>query len=82
MRLILSSKKRAECVNVELTRNLLRDPAEDTPDVAKLSFINECSDWWKANLSKTTVMPSPSRSDIVSIQVTEQDKDTFETVSP
>ena len=72
MRLILSTKKSTESVNVELNAHLAEDRSESTPDAPKLSFIKECSQWWKANCSKTAVSSSPSRSEIISIEVTEQ----------
>ena len=72
MRLMLSSKKSTESVNLELNAHLAEDRSESTPDAPKLSFIKECSQWWKANCSKTAVSSSPSRSEIISIEVTEQ----------
>ena len=65
MRLILSTRKNVESVNLNLNTNL--------PEASKSPFIKDCSQWWKANLSKTSVLPpSPSRSEIIKVQINEQ----------
>ena len=69
MRLIVSTKKSVESVNLELNP-ILR---QDRP---KSSFIKECSEWWKTKLSEDAVLPGPSRSEIVTIEVKEQEAET------
>ncbi|XP_028405565.1 sacsin-like [Dendronephthya gigantea] len=72
MRLMFSAKKNILSVNLELP-NIHQGQPEKKPDVPKLSFLKECSDWWKVKLSKGTVVPSPSRSEIISMEVRYQE---------
>ena len=65
MRLILSTVKCVESINLEQDCDLTK--------TLQLPFIKECSEWWKTNLSKTAASPSPSRSEMVTIQVKEQE---------
>ena len=69
MRQILSTKKNVEFVNLETSPNV----EQVTSGVSKNAFIKECSEWWKVNLSNNAVLPSPSRSEVVSIHITETD---------
>ena len=69
MRLILSAKKNVESVNLEASTNVQLG----TFGVSRNAFIKECSEWWKANLLNDSVLPSPSRSEVVSIHITETD---------
>ena len=74
MRLILSTKKNVESVNLEASTNVQLD----TFGVSRNAFIKECSEWWKANLLNDAVLPSPSRSEVVSIHITETDTKRYE----
>ena len=69
MRQILSTKKNVEFVNLETSPNV----EQVTSGVSKKAFIKECSEWWKASLLNDAVLPSPSRSEVVSIHITETD---------
>ena len=74
MRLILSTKKNVESVNLEASTNVQLD----TFGVSRNAFIKECSEWWKANLLNDAVLPSPFRSEVVSIHITETDTKRYE----
>ena len=74
MRLILSAKKNVESVKLEASTNVQLD----TFGVSRNAFIKECSEWWKANLLNDAVLPSPFRSEVVSIHITETDTKRYE----
>ena len=70
MRLILSTKKNVESVNVDTGLNV----EQDKSGVSRNAFIKECSKWWKTNMLKNDVSSIPSRSEVVTIDVAEAEK--------
>ena len=70
MRLILSTKKNVESVNIETSLNVEQDKSGESRN----AFIKECSEWWKTSRLNSDVSPSPSRSEVVTIHVAEADK--------